>query len=151
MVDENPTILLGDASGERVAIRPTGRTHPEVSDCSDGNWIDCSVEIRAGGFEGRYVACFRSEDFRDWRDAIDRVVAERQGVAWFTTLENQLTLAVTLNERGHVRVDATARDEPWSRNELKFALRIDQTYLRPLIRALDELLREYPVGRSPDA
>ena len=52
VVAASTEVLIGEASAQHVLIRPLSRSNPGLFDERDGNWIDCEVELVAGGFRG---------------------------------------------------------------------------------------------------
>jgi hypothetical protein len=55
-------------------------------------------------------------------------------------------LSISIDGRGHLKVEGTLVDDPAKRNVLRFEIPdLDQTDLAPMIAALDEMLAAYPV------
>ena len=67
------------------------------------------------------------------------------GDAELTTMEDWLTLRLSGDHRGHVRVSCRLFDDRAAGNLLECHLAPDQTYLKPLLRQLAEVLGKYPV------
>jgi hypothetical protein len=143
-------ILIGDAGAHHVLIRPISRSHPGLFDHSDGNWIDCEVQIAAGGFRGQFRADLRAEEFARFLTEVLALNSALDGAAAFTTMEGQLAVTLTGDGNGHVHVRGTAADEPGSANQLQFGFDIDQTYLPPISEALEHCLAAFPVVAAPD-
>jgi hypothetical protein len=150
-VAPNTEILIGDAGAHHVLIRPISRSHPGLFDYWDGNWIDCEVEIAAGGFRGHFRAHMRSEEFAGF--LTDVLVLERtlEGGATFTTMEGQLSVTLSGDGKGHVHVKGTSADEPGSGNRLEFGFDIDQTYLQQIARGLESFVGAFPVVNPTEA
>ena len=151
MVDDAPSLLIGDANGERLEIRALRRSHPDASDFWDANWIESDVLLHVGGFRARYRASLRSDEFRSFREQVQGLEEARRDAASFATMEGQLAFALTLDKRGRVGVEGSARDDAGSRNALAFAFEIDATYIPAILRSLNDLARKYPVVGGPDA
>ena len=52
--------------------------------------------------------------------------------------------------RGHIQVNGQAIDVVGVGNRLEFSLRMDQTYIPPILKALSAVLKEFPVLGDPD-
>ena len=144
-------ILIGDAGGEHVLIRPLSRCHPGLFDYWDGNWIVCEIVITAGGFRGGFPANLRSEEFRAFLDDVEGVGSTLDGAARFSTMEDQLALSLVADGKGHIHVSGEAVDIAGDGNRLQFGFDIDQTYLPALSQSLAHLLEAFPVIGTAEA
>lgn len=144
-------VLIGDSGSQHVLIRPLSRSSPGLFDSWDGNWIACEIEIVAGGFRGKCAADMRSEEFHAFMDQVSELDRTVDGAATFTTMEGQLTLSLTAEARGHIKVAGAALDLAGSENRLAFSFDVDQTYLSSIVRSLEALLAAFPVVGAPDA
>ena len=142
-------ILIGDAGGQHVLIRPLGRSQPGLFDYWDANWIACEVQVAAGGFVGKFSADLRSEEFQSFLEEVEALSRSLEGTATFATMEGQITLSLTGDGQGHVRVQADALDVPGIGNRLHFGFEIDQTYLPQVCQELESLLVAFPVIGQP--
>jgi hypothetical protein len=148
---DSTDVLIGDANAQHVLIRPLGRRHPGLFDSSDGNWIDCDLQITVGGFRAGFRVDLRSEEFLTFLEDVRGLMQALEGTASFATMEGQLALYLTGDGKGHMRVSGEATDDAGSSNRLQFAFDIDQTYLEPVARSLEYLLAAYPVLDGADA
>ena len=141
------TVTVGRRDGDHLSIEVGGREHPQASDFDDGNWLVCLVSLRAGGFSGKYGASLRSEELARFRDAVRLLNETLQGEALFETLEGQLRVTIErVGGLGGLRVIGTALDAAGLGNRLSFELKdFDQTDLRDLIAALNEVVSTFPV------
>ncbi len=98
-------VLIGDASAQHVLIRPLSRSNPGLFDDRDGNWIECEIEVVAGGFRGAFTADMRSEEFHAFMDQVSELGRTIDGAATFTTMEGQLALVA----HGRARADSQGR------------------------------------------
>jgi hypothetical protein len=145
MVTASTELLIGDANGEHVLIAVLSRNHPGFFDYWDGNWVGCALEISAGGFRGAFRADLRSEEFRAFLDEAEALTRVLDGVATFSTMEEQIRVTLTCDGKGHVRVQGEARDAAGSPNRLHFCFDIDQTYLPQICGSLEVILAAFPV------
>lgn len=143
-------VLIGDPEGEHVLLRALSRVHPGLFDYWDANWISCEVEITASAFRAAFKADLRSEDFQRFLEEAEGLDRALEGTASFTTMEGQIALTLSGDERGHIAVLGEARDAPGSRNRLRFSFAIDQTYLSGICRALAVVLSAFPVVGALD-
>jgi hypothetical protein len=144
-------VLIGDPSVEHALIRPVSRSNPGLFDDRDGNWIECEVEVVAGGFRGAFTADMRSEEFQAFMDQLSELGRTIDGAATFTTMEGQLTLSLTAEASGQIRVAGEALDLAGSGNRLAFGFDVDPTHLSSIARSLQALLAAFPVIDAPDA
>jgi hypothetical protein len=148
-VTASAEILIGDADGPHVLLRPVARSQPGLFDYWDANWIACEVQIAAGGFVGKFNADLRSEEFQAFLEEVDALGRSLEGTATFATMEGQITLSLTGDGQGHVRVHGDALDVAAIGNRLHFGFEIDQTYLPQVSRGLESLLIAFPVIGQP--
>jgi hypothetical protein len=141
--------VIGDLEGSSVTLNVAGRSHPGCTDYWDGNWIAVDVEIRVRSFTGKYGADFRSEELNRFLEGL-RALLENQGNAVFETMEEQLTLTLARDTSGQINVTGEAIDQPGTGNRLTFELQVDQTYLLPIIRQVENVLASFPVIGKPD-
>lgn len=129
-------VCIGSAATEHVGIAVRSADDP------DGyGWLDCDVEVVAGGFNGRFRASLRIPDFATFRKQLQRLYKKLEGVASFTTLEEQLALRLTGDGKGHITVEGTAIDFCGTGNRLQFEFALDQTYLPRIISELERVER----------
>jgi hypothetical protein len=145
-------VLIGDSAGDHVLIRPLARSQPGLFDVTDGNWIECELEVAAGGFHGDFRAQLRSDEFQAFLDDLEALIGASEGLASFSTTEGQLALSITGNaNEQQLHVHGEAVDTPGSENRLQFALEIDRNSLPGICRSLDHLLAAFPVTEVPGA
>jgi hypothetical protein len=144
-------VLIGDASAQHVLIRPLSRSNPGLFDDRDGNWIECEIEVAAGGFRGAFTADMRSEEFHAFMDQVSELSRTIDGAATFTTMEGQLALALTAAGSGQIRIAGEALDLAGGVNRLAFSFDVDPACLSAISRALESLLATFPVIGTPEA
>ncbi|WP_306210183.1 WapI family immunity protein [Actinoplanes sp. RD1] len=147
---ERPTVVIGAAEAGTVTISALGRVHGSASDFWDGNWLHTPVDIAVGGFTGDIPASLRAEEFRAFREELERVYADLTGTATLKSMEDWLHLTVAVEARGLITVTGRAIDAHGSGNQLHFRIRgLDQSYLPPVISALIALEEAFPVLGTP--
>jgi len=137
-------VLIGDSGAQHVLIRPLSRSSPGLFDDRDGNWIDCEVELAAGGFRGRFRTDVSSEEFHTFLEQVEGLSAAVDGTASLTTMEGQIALSLTGNGNGPVRVVGEAVDGAGIVNRLQFGFDIDQALVPEVARSLGDLLAAFP-------
>lgn len=142
-------ILIANADGHRLLIRPLTRSHAGLFDYEDGNWIDCEIELELGAFRGTFRADLRSEEFQTLMEQIDGLSLAPDGTANFSTMEGQLAFTLTGDGSEQIRVGGEAIDAAGIGNRLQFAFIIERDALREIARSLDNLLTAFPVVGSP--
>ena len=149
MTQEGQGICIGDPQGEYLQILIFGRSYPEATDFWDGNWLRSEVAAKIGGFQCRFEAALRAEEFRLFQAALAELHQSLNGDAVFSTLEGQVKITLKGDGQGHIDVRIRMCDLPGSGNRFEGEFRIDQTYLRGIQAGLDGLLADYPpIGTS---
>lgn len=145
---EDLSVVLGSPEGDHLRLRVLRRTHADCSDYWDGNWLCCTIEVRAGSFSGEVGADLRADEFETFRDALRVLHQQLAGEATFSTMEHWLTVKVVGDGRGHFKADCELR-EPWEGTRLTFSLDFDQTELPNVVRDMNTVLRTFPVVGRP--
>jgi hypothetical protein len=127
------------------------RSNPGLFDAWDGNWIDCEVEIAAGGFRGTFRADMRSEEFQTFLEQLEGVGSAMEGVASLSGVEGQIAVSLTGDGPERVRLAGEALDVAGTGNRLQFAFDVDRACLPEISRSLEHLLSAFPVIGAPDA
>lgn len=129
------------------------RSHPEQNDFWDGNWLDAKVSVQTGAFSGRYGASLRSDEFARFLDGLQQVYSSL-GTSFptygaeFSSLEKQLSIAVSGDALGHFTAQCVAVDNFGVGNRLEFELTFDQTEIPAMIDGLEAIMEAFPVRGS---
>ena len=140
-----PSVTFGGEEKERVEVQVHRYERAPVGEHYDDNWVYVSVLFSIGAFAGNYKATFLTSDFVDFREGLRALHQSLEGVACFSTLEDQLTLKLTGDGRGHIELKGIAIDAPGTGNRQAFELALDQSYLPSVLKELDEIVRSFPV------
>jgi len=151
MADEVVEWIIGSRESEFLCVRPTERAHPAADDYWDGNWLNADIEISAGAFRGRYVACLRVDELVRFRDQLAALYETLDGRAEFDSMEEWLQIAVKGDGLGHFEVDCQARDAAGVGNTLKFSLYVDQTQIPAILDGLHQAIERFPLIGDRDA
>jgi hypothetical protein len=148
---DSSEVLIGDVGSQHVLIRPLSRSQPGLFDSTDGNWIECELEIAAGAFRGAFPAHLRSEEFESFLEEAQDLHRTLDGAATFTALEGQIAFSLTGDGKGHLRISGEAIDDGGAGNRLQFKFDLDQSYLPAICASLEHLLAAFPViGRADE-
>ena len=104
---------------------------------------------RAGSFSAHVTADLRSEELQDFKAQLVELSRTLTGTANFETMEGWLALTFEVDALGHIEVRGKLLDEPGVGNVLTFSLRLDQSYVRPIIASLSDVDRAWPVVGTP--
>lgn len=141
---------IGGLEHEHVTVTVLDRESPAATDFWDGNWLTTRVEIRTGGWHGRYDAALRSEEVAAFLHQVEQLHATLSGEARFETMEQQLLLVLRAGKHGQIGVEGVACDAPGTGNRLDFTLpELDQSYLPNLLQQLKAIERQHPVRGLP--
>jgi hypothetical protein len=141
---ETPPIIIGGGT-QGLTIKVLRRSHPECADYWDGNWLAVNVDLDVGRFQAHIPGDIRSEELSSFRDQLKRVYDSLNGSAEFHTMESWLGLNFVAHKTGRVALKGVVLDQPGIGNRLTFELALDQTYLPPILSALDDVISTFPV------
>jgi hypothetical protein len=150
-VTASTEVVVGDLDAEHVLIRPLFRSQPDLFDIRDDNWIDCEVQVVAGGFRGGFRSDLRSEELQSFSEETEALRRTLDGTATLSTVNGQIVLSLTVGGAGRVRVAGEAIDGADGGNRLQFSFEIDQARVPAICESLASLLAAYPVTGAPDA
>jgi len=137
--------ILGQPSTDHVRVTIAGRKYPDCTDQWDGNWLNGTISVRAGAWQGSYQADLRADEFPPFLEALSKMYESLSGEAEFTPMEPWLLIRCWAESGGHIHVSGEACDEIGIGNTLHFKCEIDQTFLPPVIEALKNIVNKYPV------
>ena len=139
---------LGGSERERVSVEVAKYARAPTGDYHDDNWLNVTVTVSVGAFNGTFPAFFLTEEFVAFRDELKKLHETLRGDARFTTLEDQLFLALSGNGRGQISLKGYALDRAGDGNRIEFQLEIDQTHLAGAMRELNAIIEKFPVRAS---
>ncbi len=137
-------IRIGGEAREFLAITLLGRERPGDNDYWDGNWVAAEVQVAAGGFHGVVHGSLRAEELADFHRQVCGLQVNLTGEAALETMEQWLSLRV-VGQRGPVSLRGELRDRLGTDNRLSFVLELDQSYLGPFARELEQAASEFAV------
>jgi hypothetical protein len=137
--------IKGHGGGIRITV--LGYENPAANEPSDANWLVCRVNLGVGPFRGEMVATFATQDFAAFASELSALLQGETQRASFQTDEQALDLQVEMAPRGAARISGTARYSSGPDVRISFTLESDQTFLVPVVRALETVLQDFPVRR----
>ena len=140
---------IGGGRAEYLLVKVISRSSGD--DYWDGNWLTCEVRIFAGGFRGKFQANLRTDELERFATEVRTLHDDLKTAARLEPMEEQLTLVLQGDGRGHIECQGAAMDVVGTGNLLTFGLQLDQTQLFGTMVQLFELLNRYPVLGSPAA
>ena len=129
------TITLGARTGEHISIDPIGWVDRE-------GWFQANVEISIQSFNGVVEPYFEVQDFKRFHEQVQKLYKELKGSAVLSPIEEQFSLTLTGDGKGHIEAKGIAYAHATYGSCLEFEFDIDQTFLPHLIRSLKRLLDE---------
>ena len=139
------SVLFGGEKHERLEIAVHGCERGATSDHHNDNWLSVEVSIRSGAFQGGFRAAFLTGELEAFHSQLVLLHQTLRGNAEFRTLEEQLTLTLTGDGRGHMQLSGEALDQAGIGNRLIFGILLDQTQLQSSVQSLAAVLAAYPV------
>ncbi|ULU26768.1 WapI family immunity protein [Dyella terrae] len=137
-------LFVGDG-GEQLRMDVLGYEREPAGEYFDDNWLSVAVELKAGGFTGFFSASFLTSEIEAFHGEAAKLYDSLTGQAKFRTLEEQLSLDLVGDGRGHIRLTGRAADQPGIGNTLAFSFAFDQTQLQSSVQGLAQLLKIFPV------
>jgi len=139
------SFAFGGEEAERVEVQVHGYEREPVGEYYDDNWVRVFVLVNVGSFSGSFDATFLTSELLGFRESVNSLYESLAGVARFATLEDQLTLELTGDGRGHVQLKGLAIDAPGIGNRLEFQIALDQGHLSTALRGLNGITSSFPV------
>lgn len=108
---------------------------PPKSD--DGyEWISCQAAIQAGSFHGKVDLYIMAGDLIRLSEQVEVLYRTLNGEATLDTLEGQISLRLTGDGKGHIKLEGFLLDRCGLGNKLNFLLEYDQTLLWQTVSVL---------------
>ncbi|WP_421761233.1 WapI family immunity protein [Devosia sp.] len=136
MADAAHTVTFG-ASADFLALEFKGVEYDEPEPY---RWVRVQVLFRFGAFKGSFPASFLTGEVRDMHAAVRTLHSTLRGVVEFSTLEHQVQFTLEMATTGKLKFMGQLTDNAAAANRLKFETELDQTYLVPVLAALDRVV-----------
>lgn len=142
-------VAVRGEGGEFLTITIIGRSYPGSTDYWNGNWLQASIEVSAGGFRGEVACDLRADELAAFAEQMACLQESFRGEAAFDTLEGWLSLRVIGDGRGHMEFRCVVRDQPGVGNRLECVFNTDQTFTRSTVAELAAVVQAFPVVDRP--
>jgi hypothetical protein len=144
-VESMPFFSVGYPDKERVAVTLLGSPSDPKSEGYD--WVKALVQVEVGAFKGELEIYIGVSDMIRFKEQLEPVYRNLEGIAEFKTIEDQLAIKIEVDKLGHVQASGFILDDFVSGNKLNFNISYDQTLLSHTISEIDEALVElFPDG-----
>jgi hypothetical protein len=131
----------------QLLLRVLGYERPGQDTGSDANWLTAEAELTADTglrLRARRAVSLRTEEIAGFRDALRVVVADLDGEATLSHLEDEVGCTIKLH-RGTGTLDAFIREHVPSLDVRLNKVPTDQSYLQETVRQLDDIVAAFPV------
>jgi 6-phosphofructokinase len=126
-VESMPFFSIGYPDKERVEVTLLG---PPSNPKSEGyDWVKALVQVAVGAFKGKLEIYICVSDMIRFKEQLEPVYRNLEGVAEFKTIEDQLAIKIEVDKLGHVQASGFILDDFDSGNRLDFNINYDQTLL----------------------
>jgi hypothetical protein len=138
-------MLIGQRESSFLEIRAQAREDPSSQDFLDGNWIECRVEVRSGGFGAAVDASLRAEAFASFRDQLRELSKTLKGNASFIPMEPWVTINLKGDCRHELEALCLVRDQLSGGNVLHATIKLEASFLSEILAGLDRICEAFPV------
>jgi hypothetical protein len=139
------TFSFGGLEQERIEVEVHGYERAPVGEYWDDNWLRVEIRVRVGGFRGNTSAAIITSELTKFLSELQPLYEKLSGSADFTTIEEQLSLRLVGDGKGHIELQGELSDQPGIGNRLRFTLQFDQSQLGASIGQLEKVTSEFPV------
>lgn len=138
---------FGHSERERIEVDVLRYERAPVGEFHDDNWLNVDIRVQAGGFHGEIAATIITEELESFASQLRPLFNTLSGSARFSTLEEQLSLHLVGDGKGHIELRGEVADRrgTGNGNRLHFTLQFDQSQLGASIRELERVKSEFPV------
>jgi hypothetical protein len=120
-----------------------------VGEFYDDNWLTVEISVHAGGFHGKAGAALITSELVNFASELVPLFETLKGSARFETIEEQLSLRLVGDGKGHIELRGEVADRAGTGNRLRFTLQFDQSQLGISIRQLEKVTSQFPVRLAP--
>ena len=133
-----PFFSIGYPAKERLVVTLLGSPTQPKSEGSD--WARALVYVEVGAFKGELEIYICVSDMIRFKEELEPVYKNVEGLAEFKTIEDQLFIRIEVDKLGHVEASGYIIDDFVVGNKLNFNIRYDQTLLWHTISEIEQAL-----------
>jgi len=126
-------IVLGNCESPNIRITP-------LSSNNSKDWFQATVEIKVDCFVGKIRVYLENIDLLRFHTQLIKLDKTLKGKAALIPTEEQFTLILTGDGRGHINVTGHAYEQSSHGSCLQFDFELDQTYLPDFIDSIKNSL-----------
>ncbi len=142
------TFSFGGTERERIQVDVVRHERKAVGEYYDDNWLTVCISVHAGGFNGSFDATICTYELVGFMKQLRPLFETLNGLAEFTTTEEQLSMRLVGDGKGHIELTGEAMDLPGTGNRLNFVLHLDQSQLGSSMHELEKVIAKFPVRKS---
>jgi len=136
---------FGQSERERIEVEVLRYERPLVGEYYDDNWLTVEIKIQVGGFHGKAEAAIQTSELVKFALELRPLFEKLNGSAEFRTLEEQLSLRLKGDGKGHIELTGEVEDRAGVGNRLHFTLQLDQSELGASIHELEAVISKFPI------
>jgi hypothetical protein len=135
---------FGHSELERIEVNVLRYERQAVGEYWDDNWLAVEIRVWAGGFRGKVGASILTGELASFKSHLHPLFETLSGTAEFSTMEEQLSLRLIGDSKGHFELRGEVADQAGIGNRLNFKLQFDQSELGASIRELEGVVAQFP-------
>lgn len=139
--------LIGEKTVIEIDI--LAREYPNSCDYWDGNWLVSNVKIEIPGYNVNFNASLRADEISEFMKGLMLMHRNLSGEAKLTSLESYIHLEGEIDKLGQIHWFGETCYPAGSGAVLTFEVDSDQSYLKDLIKELEDISYVYPVIGKP--
>jgi hypothetical protein len=140
-------IIIGEDT--QIEIEVIRRKYPNATDYWDINWVDCTVSVNIPGYKAHFSADLTTNEIRDFYSELIRMETNLKGQAKLNNLDGYLDVEGEMNNTGRIIWSAELCYPAGYGAKLSFDFEADQSFLKELIKQLEQILTVFPVTGKP--
>ena len=113
---------FGQSENDRVEIDVLGYERTPVGEHFDDNWLVVKIRVHVGGFRGTSNASILTDELTRFLSELRPLYDKLKGSAEFSTMEEQLSLRLVGDGKGHVELRGEISDQAGIGNRLHFSI-----------------------------
>lgn len=138
------TFSFAHSEQERIEVQVHGYERAAVGEYYDDNWLTVEIRVRAGRFRGKASATIITGELTKFLSELRLLHQTLRGTAALKTMEEQLSLRIVGDGKGHIELRGEVADQPGIGNRFHFTLQFDQSQLGASIRELERVTLQFP-------
>ena len=139
------TVTIRGEQNKGLVLAVSGHLVPNPITDWDREWLACRAEAETGTFRGTVENSLQIQEFQRFKEQLRSLYGDLSGTAALETLERWIRVVMKGDGLGHIATHVEVVDGLVEGSSLEYWINLDQTYLPPLIRELEEICGAFPV------